>query len=116
MGSSFINFILLSTFLLYIIGVSATGKQCSDIITIRDNENDTVNARILYFEGGGQQIAEISCEGETSGVVELIANERSLGVIDNRFHRAICRLGRWYSLNKYGGITVVKDVACLVHL
>ncbi|NP_001360729.1 C6 domain-containing protein [Caenorhabditis elegans] len=96
--------------------VVATGKQCMDIITIRNNENDTITPKIFYYEGAGQQIAEISCAGETSGVVELISNDRSLGVIEDRSHKAICRLGRWYSLNKYGGLTVVKEVACLVHL
>ncbi|CAP39279.1 Protein CBG22762 [Caenorhabditis briggsae] len=95
--------------------VTAAGKQCPDIATVRDNKDDTVDAKIIYFEGSGQQIAHISCEGETSGVVELVSNDNSLGLIENDTHKAICRLGRWYTLNKYGRIAVIKEIACYVH-
>ncbi|CAO4386656.1 unnamed protein product [Caenorhabditis nigoni] len=117
MGSStIILFISMLICILSLQSVAATGKQCLDIATVRDNKDDTVNARIIYIEGSGQQIALISCEGETSGVIELISNDDSLGVcVENDTHKAICRLGRWYTLNKYGKIAVIKEVACYVH-
>uniref|UniRef100_A0A8R1DUQ9 Uncharacterized protein n=1 Tax=Caenorhabditis japonica TaxID=281687 RepID=A0A8R1DUQ9_CAEJA len=107
----FINFLIFAA----ILGV-CRAKFCKDIITIRDNKQDVVPA-IVYLEDSKSKKAEIFCEGQTSDdVVELVTNSRSLGVLDSDQHRtAICRLGRWYALDKYNELAVVKIVGCLVH-
>ncbi|CAI2357923.1 unnamed protein product [Caenorhabditis sp. 36 PRJEB53466] len=107
--SIFIALLLASTV------VFGAAIPCQDIVRVWDGENEDVTPKILYFEGKEKK-AEIYCEGEANGVVELFSNMGSLGVIENEKHDAVCKFGRWYSLDKYGKLAVVKQVACVVHI
>uniref|UniRef100_A0A1I7TRF0 Candidate secreted effector protein n=1 Tax=Caenorhabditis tropicalis TaxID=1561998 RepID=A0A1I7TRF0_9PELO len=103
--------------LLALIGTASAAvhgkKKCEDITVFYDKDNMSVVPRIVYFDTI-PQMAMIACVGDTNDVVEMISNDKSLGVGTER-HRAICYNGLWYTKNKYGSVVFMDDVSCLVH-
>ncbi|CAI5455848.1 unnamed protein product [Caenorhabditis angaria] len=69
-------------------------------------------ASIQYSQGVLRQ-ADITCDDKNGATFELISDRGSLGVATKKAKRAICRLGRWYTLNKNADMMVFKEVECV---